>query len=95
MADLRSILFAPLFARRGFTNPLGKLVDLGKCRVHDEAAEVVRQKAAAVRLPVAEYLRNYIELGHIGREEIDRRNTIRLDAIELVVPKRDGNGTSE
>lgn len=90
---MRSVL--PFFARRGITSPFGKLADLGRLRVPTETGELVRAAAARAGLPIAEYVRKYVELGHHGRQEIEHRITLQLDAIEVAVPKRDTKGTPE
>lgn len=83
---------APYFSRRGVTDNFGKLVDMGKLRVPLETSELIRQAAAKAGLPTMEYVRELLELGHHGRQEVDRRRTIVLDAIEVAIPKRDGKG---
>lgn len=82
-------------ARHGFTNLFGKLDDLGHLRVPSETGRLIRDRAAAVGMPVGEYLRECIELGFHGREEIERRHTVRLDGLVVVGRKRDGNAPKE
>lgn len=85
----------PFFARRGITSPFGKLADLGRLRVPSETGELVRAAAARAGLPIAEYVRKYVELGHHGRQEMERRITVQLDAVAMAVPNRDESGTPE
>lgn len=78
----------PNFARKGDTNPLGKLtVTVGYLRLTEEVGPLVQAAAAKARLPVLEYLRRYIELGHVGRAEVERQTIMRLDVIESLLPK--------
>jgi hypothetical protein len=78
-------------SRRGFTSPLGKAMNnLGTLRLRSETENLVRDAAARAGLPVMEYVREILELGHHGRAEIERRHTIRLDAIDHATPKRNG-----
>lgn len=80
---------APSFSRKGFTSPFGKVGrSLGQLRLHEETESLIRAAAARQGQPVMEFVREILELGFHGREEIERRHTIRLDAIELVLPKR-------
>lgn len=84
---LRDLL--PMFARSGFTSPFGKVgPSLGQLRLHAETEELVRRAAAANGQPVLEFVREFIEAGFHGRDEVERRHTIRLDRIEQVLPKR-------
>jgi hypothetical protein len=86
----------PLFARRGVTGVLGKVDDsLGTLRLRKPTGELVRAAAARARMPVLEFVREYLELGFHGREEIERRTTLRLDVIERVLPKRNEKGSTE
>lgn len=82
------------FARNGHTSPFGKLTPggLGQIRLGQETEELVRTAAARAGLPIAEFIREYIELGFHGRQEVERRRMIRLDVIESVMPKPDKNG---
>lgn len=76
-------------ARRGFTSPFGKTMkSLGTLRLHDEANDRVEAEARKLGLPVMEYCRAFLELGHLGRQEVERREMIRLDALERLQPKR-------
>lgn len=73
----------PFSARRGFTHPSGKLGDnLGCLKVTVETEEKLRAAAAAVDLPVMEFVRELIEIGFQGRSGIERQYTTRLDGIE-------------
>lgn len=83
--------FLPFFARRGVTSFFGKLDDLGHLRVAKETGERIRQRAAAAGIPVMEYVRGQLEVLEHGREEIVRRQIIRLDSIEVVGRNRDGS----
>lgn len=90
----RLVNSAARFARKGHTSPFGKLTPggLGQIRLGSETEELVRTAAARAGLPIAEFIREYIEVGFHGRDEVERRRTIRLDLILAVVPKPDGNG---
>lgn len=91
-----SYLRGPLFSRRGFTSSLGKVDDvLGTLRLRGETGRLVRAAAARAGLPVIEYVREVLEVGHHGREEIERRQTIRLDWIERAAQKRNEKGSTE
>lgn len=86
----------PKFARTGYTSPFGKVgPSLGQLRLHRETEELVRQAAAKTGQPLLEFIREFIEAGFHGREEIERRHTIRLDAIEQVLPKGNGKKLQE
>jgi hypothetical protein len=77
------------FARRGTTSPLGKVMSpLGTLRLRGETEAALRAAAARQGMPVMEFVREVLEVGLHGREEVERRHTLRLDAIELVTPKR-------
>lgn len=83
----------PMFARRGSSNDFGKMRDLGTLRLPAETAELVRAAAARLGKPTLEYVREILEVGHHGRSEVERRTTVRLDAIEQVLLKRDRKGS--
>lgn len=89
-------LARPHFSRRGTTAPFGKvLASLGTLRLREETEALVREAASRAGLPVMEYVREILELGHHGRAEVERRQTIRLDALEQVLPKRNEMGSQE
>lgn len=86
----------PLFARRGVTSPFGKLGPvIAQLRLRGDTERLVRDAAARSGLPLAEFVREYLETGFHGRAEVERRQMIRLDVIERVLPKRDGKKSEE
>lgn len=82
------------FARSGHSSPLGKIQPpLGQLRLHQVADERVRKAAAAAGKPVLEFVRDLVEVGFLGREELEHRQSIYLDRLESLLPKRNENST--
>lgn len=81
---MRSTRFA-----RGFTNPLGKIQPpMGQIRLHQVADERVRAAAAQAGKPVLEFIRDFLEVSFVGREEIEHRGMVYLDRLESLLPNR-------
>lgn len=87
--------FFARFARRGSTGLFGKISEggIGTLRLGQETEVLVREAAARARQPVCEYLRECIERGFHGEDEVERRRTLRLDQIRVVAPKKVSNPT--
>lgn len=73
-------------SRRGFTSQFGKMRNLGTLRLGADTDEILRARAARVGLGPMEFVRNFLEQGLHGRSAIEREQTLRLDAIEAVLP---------
>lgn len=79
------------FARYGSSSPFGKVgQSLGSLRLHEETEMLVRAAASRAGKPIVEFVRDYLEQGFHGRKEIERRQTLHLDFIQQVLPKRNG-----
>lgn len=76
----------PHFARRGFTSHFGKMTQFGTLRLGTDTAELARREAAKLRLPPMEFLRALLEQTLHGRSAIEHAHTVRLDAIDHLVP---------
>ena len=73
----------PFFSRSGNTNPLGGTLDAEiKTKVTVDLQEDVRRAAAAVGMPVSEYVREVLMVAIYGAEHVESlyRNRTRLIA---------------
>lgn len=65
---------APLFARTGFTSPLGKLDDnLDGARIESAVKDAFNRKRALItRKPEAEVIRDFVRVAALGQKEAVR-----------------------
>lgn len=71
------------FARSSTSGRFGKIgPSLGALRLGHKTEELVRAEAARAGVPIAEWVRELVELRVHGRKVVEREITLRLDAID-------------